>query len=131
MAETIDVTPAGSGGERDVSGQMTITHVLYALHLLAPFTLWTLAVVAMIIGMIKRDDVRGSWLDSHYSYLASTFWWGILWAIIAWTIFWVLGLLTLGIGMLVLWILPVAVLVWYLYRVIKGWLKLNSNLPIG
>ena len=36
----------------------------------------------------------------------------------------------LGIGMLVLWILPVAVLVWYLYRVIKGWLRLNDLKPI-
>ena len=38
-----------------------------------------------------------------------------------------LGLATLDIGMAVLWILPVAVLVWYLYRVIKGWLRLNDK----
>ena len=130
MAETIDVVPAASGNARDVSGSMTITHVLYALHALAPFTLWTLAIVAMIIGMIKRDDVRGTWLDTHYAWLSSTFWWGLLFAIIAWTIFWVLGLLTLGIGMFVLWILPVAVLIWYLYRVIKGWLRLNDLKPV-
>ncbi len=132
MAETIDVTPTTTStpsAERDVSGSMTITHVLYLLHGLAPFTFWTLAVVAMFIGMAKRDDVRGSWLDSHYSYLASTFWWGILWAIIAWTIFWVLGVLTLGIGMVVLWILPLIVLIWYLYRVIRGWLRLNDLKP--
>ena len=101
MAETIDVVPvtqASPEGERDVSGQMTITHVLYALHALAPFTMWLLAIVAMIIGIIRRDDVRGTWLDSHYSYLSRTFWWGILWAIVAWTVFWVLGLLTLGVG---------------------------------
>jgi uncharacterized membrane protein len=134
MAETIDVVPvtqAGPVGERDVSGQMTITHVLYALHALAPFTMWLLAIVAMIIGMVKRDDVRGTWLDSHYAYLSRTFWWGILWAIVAWTVFWVLGLLTLGVGMLVLWILPVGVLIWYLYRVINGWLKLNDLKPVA
>ncbi|MEP7157218.1 MAG: hypothetical protein ABI905_15665 [Betaproteobacteria bacterium] len=127
MAEIIDVAPAG---ERDVSGSMTVTHVLYALHALAPFTLWTLAIVAMIIGAIKRDDVRGTWLDTHYSWLSRTFWWGILAAIIAWLIFWVLGVLTLGIGMLILWVLPVGVLVWYLYRVIKGWLRLNDLKPV-
>lgn len=133
MAETIDVTPAndGNSNERDVSGSLTITHVMYGMHALAPFTLWTFAILAMIIGLVKRDDVRGTWLDSHFSYLASTFWWGLLWAIVAWSIFWVLGLLTLGIGMLVLWILPVAVLVWYLYRVIRGWLSLNDHKPVA
>ena len=136
MAEIIDVAPAAStlpprpAGEPDVSGSITITHVLYALHAAAPFTLWTLAIVAMIIGVAKRDEVRGTWLDTHYAWLAATFWWGILFAIIAWTIFWVLGLLTLGIGMIVLWILPVGVLIWYLYRVIKGWLRLNDLKPV-
>lgn len=128
MPETIDASPAG---ERDVSSSMTVTQIMYILHALAPFTMWTLAVVAMIIGLIKRDDVRGSWLDSHYAWMSRTFWWGILLAIAAWAIFWVLGLLTLGIGMAVLWILPVAVVIWYLYRVIKGWLALNDRKAIA
>ena len=128
MPETIDANPAG---ERDVTSSMTVTQIMYILHALAPFTMWTLAVVAMIIGLIKRDDVRGSWLDSHYAWMSRTFWWGILLAIAAWAIFWVLGLLTLGIGMAVLWILPVAVVIWYLYRVIKGWLALNDRKAIA
>ena len=128
MAETIDVPPAG---ERDVSGSMTITHVLYGMHAVAPFTLWTLAAVAMIVAMLHRDDVRGTWLETHYAWLAGTFWWGLLWAVIAWTIFWVLGLLTLGIGMLFLWVLPVAVVIWYLYRVFKGWLRFSDLKPIA
>ena len=136
MPETINVTPeATSAGssvtERDVSSSLTITQVMYVLHALAPFTMWTLAVVAMIIGLVKRDEVRGTWLDSHYAWMSRTFWWGILLAIAAWTIFWVLGLLTLGIGMAVLWVLPVAVVIWYLYRVIKGWLALNDRKAIG
>ena len=139
MPETIDAVsanPYGSNGsngsnEKDVSSSMTVTHIMYALHALAPFTMWTLAIVAMIIGLVKRDDVRGTWLDSHYEYMSRTFWWGILWAVLAWGAFWVFGILTLGIGMTVLWILPLLVLVWYLYRVIKGWLRLNDNKPVG
>ena len=135
MPETIDAVsanPYGSNGsngsnEKDVSSSMTVTHIMYALHALAPFTMWTLAIVAMIIGLVKRDDVRGTWLDSHYEYMSRTFWWGILWAVLAWGAFWVFGILTLGIGMTVLWILPLIVLVWYLYRVIKGWLRLNDK----
>ncbi len=132
MPETIDAAspnPYGtnSANEKDVTSSMTVTHVMYGLHALAPFTMWTLAIVAMIIGLVKRDDVRGTWLDSHYEYMSRTFWWGILWAVLAWATFWILGLATLGIGMAVLWILPVAVLVWYLYRVIKGWMRLNEK----
>ena len=110
---------------------MTLTNVLYGLHALAPFTFWTLGMVAMIIGALKRDDVRGSFLDSHYSYLSRTFWWGLLWGFLAWrSVFWVIGLFTLDIGIIVMWILPVAVLVWYLYRVIYGWLRLNDRKPM-
>jgi uncharacterized membrane protein len=132
MPETIDAVSANpygsnSANEKDVSSSMTVTHIMYALHALAPFTMWTLAIIAMIIGLVKRDDVRGTWLDSHYEYMSRTFWWGILWAVLAWATFWILGFLTLGIGMAVLWVLPLIVLVWYLYRVIKGWMRLNEK----
>lgn len=117
--------------ERDLSSEKNTLHILYVLHGLAPFTLWTLAIVAMVIGAIKRDDVRGTWLDTHYSWLSRTFWFGLLWWLVAWGVFWVLGLLTLGIGMIVLWIFPLGVFVWYLYRVVFGWLRLNDNKSIG
>jgi uncharacterized membrane protein len=134
MPETIDVSPQDNpyaANQDKVQSSMTVTHIIYALHGLAPFTFWTLAIVAMIIGLVKRDDVSGTWLESHYSYLSRTFWWGILWAVLAWGAFWILGILTLGIGMAVLWILPLIVLIWYLYRVIKGWLKLNNAQPVS
>ncbi len=117
--------------ERDLSSEKNTLHILYVLHGLAPFTLWTLAIVAMVIGAIKRDDVRGTWLDTHYSWLSRTFWFGLLWWLVAWGVFWVLGLLTLGIGMIVLWIFPLGVFVWYLYRVVFGWLRLNDNKTVG
>lgn len=126
MSDPIDVNPVSG---RDVRSQVGITHIIYGLHLLAPFTLWTLAIVAMIIGYVKRADVAGSWLESHYGWLSRTFWWGILWAVLAWTLFWVLGILTLGVGMIVLWIGPAIVFIWYLYRVIRGWLLLSEAKP--
>src|SRR5258707_8485853 len=65
----------------------TTTNVLYLLHALAPFTAWILAVVAIVIGMVTRDDVRGTYLESHYSWLARTFWWGLLWIAISYAVF--------------------------------------------
>ncbi|MEQ1518435.1 MAG: hypothetical protein ABL931_18290 [Usitatibacteraceae bacterium] len=128
MAETIDVIPISA---KDPQSSLTITHVIYGLHALAPFTMLVLAVVAMIVGVVKRDDVRGTWLETHYTWLSRTFWWGLLWWVIAWIVFWVLTLGTLGIGLIFTWIFPLAVFVWYLYRVAVGWLKLGEGKPIG
>ncbi len=127
MSEPLTSTSASTLIERDLSSEKRTLHVLYALHALAPFTFWTLAIVAMIVGAAKQGDVRGTYLDAHYGWLSRTFWFGILWLILAWGVFWILGLLTLGIGMFVLWVLPVAVFIWYLYRVIFGWLRLNDG----
>jgi len=99
-------------------------HVLYILHALAPFTWWTLAAVAVLIGYINRDSVRGTWVESHYSWLASTFWRGII-LIIVLTVIFVLSVL----GIFLLWLLWFVLTVWYLYRVIKGWMRLNDGQP--
>ena len=128
MAETIDVNPAG---EIDPKSALTMTHVLYGLHALAPFTMLLLALVAIIIGMVKRNDVRDTWLETHFSWLASTFWWGVLWWVLAWAVFWLLTVITLGFGVVVAWIFPAAVFIWYLYRVLVGWLKLGDLKPIS
>ncbi len=123
--------PAADAAEQpNLSSTISTVQIMYVLHGLAPFTFYTLAIVALIIGAVSRDPARGTWLDSHFSYLARTFWWGVLAGFIAWSVFWVLGLLTLGIGMLILWVLPVGVLVWYLYRVIVGWLALGDRKPV-
>ena len=102
-------------------------HVLYLLHGLAPFTMWLLAIVAVIVGMATRDTARGTWLDSHYSWLQRTFWWGLLWVAISWVITGVL-LITI-VGILLIWVPWTILFVWYLYRVIRGWLLLNDGKP--
>ena len=128
MAEIIDVTP-NTG--KDPQSAVTVTHILYGLHALAPFTMLLLALVAMIVGAVKRSEVRDTWLETHFSWLARTFWWGLFWWIIAWSAFWVLTVITLGFGVVVAWIFPAIVFLWYLYRVIAGWLKLNDGKPIS
>lgn len=115
-------------GTRDIADEKRLAHVLYILHALAPFTAWLLAVFAIILGAAKRDDVRGTFLDSHFGWLSRTFWWGLLWIVVA-------GLLT-GLFFVTILLIPLAWLpftvlfLWYLYRVIKGWLRLNDGRPV-
>ncbi|MBL0143134.1 MAG: hypothetical protein IPP91_13780 [Betaproteobacteria bacterium] len=114
--------------ERGGQGDRRLTHILYALHALAPFTAWLLAVLAIILGMARRDDVRGTYLDSHFSWLSRTFWWGLLWIAICAVITAVLFVSL--VGWLIIWLPFTILFFWYLYRVLKGWLRLNDGLPV-
>jgi uncharacterized membrane protein len=91
----------------------------------------TLAAVAMIMGAVKRDEVRDTWLETHYSWLSRTFWWGLLWWMLALAAFWTISFATIGVGAILAWIFPASVFVWYLYRVLVGWLKLGDLKPIS
>ena len=99
-------------------------HILYILHAISPFTLWSLSLVAVIMGAFMRDSDRGTYLESHYSWLLRTFLWGLLWLVIGTTIF----VITV-VGILLLWSLWGMLTIWYLYRVIRGWLRLNEGRP--
>jgi uncharacterized membrane protein len=114
------MTEIEHGTGRPVS--TTTAHMLYVLHAISPFTLWSLSLLAVIIGAFARDSVRGTYVETHYSYLLRTFLWGLVWLVILTVIFAVtlVGLLLLAIpwGILTLW---------YLYRVIRGWLRLNAG----
>jgi uncharacterized membrane protein len=103
----------------------SITHVMYLLHTLAPFTAWLLAPIAIIMGMVTRDRVRGTYLDSHYSWLSRTFWWGLLWIVVSGIITGILFITIIGI--LIWWLPWVVLFVWYLYRVIRGWMNLADR----
>jgi uncharacterized membrane protein len=102
----------------------SLTHILYLMHAISPFTLWSLSLVAVIIGAFTRDSVRGTYVETHYSWLLRTFLWGIFWLVLTTVIF------TITIVGFFLLFIPWAVLtIWYLYRVIRGWLLLNDGRP--
>jgi uncharacterized membrane protein len=103
----------------DEKSLKTITTAVYALQAVGFFVGLTW-IVAVVINYVKRDDVRGTWLESHFDWQIRTFWWGLLWAVVG-------GLLTLVVvGIAVLF----ADAVWIIYRIVKGWLSLAENKPL-
>ena len=104
----------------DAKELKTLATVVYALQA-AGFFVGLTWIVAVVINYVKRDDVRGTWLESHFTWQIRTFWWGLLWAVVG--------------GILVLVVVGFAVLfadaVWIIYRIVKGWLKLSENKPVG
>ena len=127
MNDIIDNTPPGS--RRDDSLR-TIGHISYALHAIVavgavlpsfqPSIL--LLVVAFILDMMKKGDAQGTWQESHFNWrIRSVVWAGILYVV---TIpLWIL-LLVPG------WIAWVAISIWFLYRVVRGWLALSDRRPM-
>src|SRR5262245_7495795 len=97
----------------------TVAMVVYALQA-AGFFVGITWIVAIVMDYVKRDDARGTWLESHFSWQIRTFWWGLLWAVVG-------GLLTLVVvGFAILF----ADAVWIIYRIVKGWLNLAESKPV-
>ena len=117
---------------------VTLTHVLYGLHALGlvlgafgaasvigSFLFGWPSIVAVIINYVKRDDVRGTWLDSHFGWQIRTFWWAMLWAVIVAAVSLPLTVVIIGIGT---WVIGLAVLgLWAIYRIARGWMRLNDH----
>lgn len=55
-----------------------VVYVLYALH----FFYFVTAIVGVIINYVKKEEVAGTWLESHFKWQIRTFWFGLLWAVL-------------------------------------------------
>ena len=99
------------------SSNKNVTMLIYILLALGFVSGGLTAIAAVIINYIKRDDVRGSWLEGHFRWQINTFWFGLLWTIIAFLTWIVL----LG------WFTGALVTIWLVYRIAKGAIYLNDN----
>lgn len=96
----------------------------YALHIAGPLlSMGVLSVIALIVNYIKRDDARGTIYESHMTWMIRTFWWTAFWIVVAFLPTLLLSVITLGF-LSFLFLVPV---IWYLYRMIKGVLRLNDG----
>ena len=95
----------------------TLVYVLQAVALLIPPT----ALVAVIINYVKRSDVKGSILESHFRWQIKTFWYSVLWFVIA-TV-----LIVTIVGAIIGYPVLVIAYIWWIYRFVKGWLNLNKQ----
>lgn len=76
----------------------TTAHAGYALQACAFFAGGIPLLVALIVGYLKRPDVRGTWLESHFTWQIRTFWASLLWlAVSIVAVFFLVGYLILGL----------------------------------
>ena len=87
-----------------------------------------IGIVAVIIAYVKRDDARGTWTESHLTWLIRTFWWSFLWNSIGWLILFTLGIVLIGIPIAIaIWVITT---IWVIYRLIRGYLYFKDSRPI-
>jgi len=110
--------PVDTGGAAP-ENLKTLTAVVYGLQA-AFFLVGLSAIVAVVINYVKKEEVSGTWLESHFRWQIRTFWYGLLWGAIG------LLLLVFVVG----WFILMVDAVWIIYRIVKGWLNLNDGKPM-
>ena len=120
---------------------ITVTQVTYGLHALGlaigafgtasvvgTFLFGWPSIIAVIINYVKRPDARGTWLESHFTWQIQTFWFAMLWATVVILVGAVLAIVLIGIA---IWIIGLFALgIWAIYRIVRGWMRLNNRLPV-
>ncbi|GAV21244.1 hypothetical protein MMIC_P2226 [Mariprofundus micogutta] len=96
-----------------------IAILVYALQA-GTFIIPILFVASVVVNYVKKGDISGTWIESHFRWQIRTFWFGLLWGFF--------GIITLimGVGYFIL----IGVAIWVIYRIAKGWLALNDNKPM-
>ncbi len=116
-------------GQRDQSLK-TVGHISYLLHTVVAVgavlpgvqASVALLIVAFIIDVVKKDGAQGTWQESHFRWRIRT----VLWAAGLYLVTAPLWVLLLAPG----WIAWAIISIWFLYRVVRGWVNLNGNMPM-
>jgi len=130
---------SGAIAQQPADALVTWTKVIYALHafslmtgilgaatIVGAFLTGWPSIIAVILNYVKRSDVRGTWLESHFRWQIRTFWFGLLWIVLC------LGFVvaTFGIGIVIAWLPMGLVGLWFVYRIIRGWVTVSDRRPM-
>lgn len=116
---------------------VSYTHLMYALHALSilmgaltaasiagKFVFGWPSIVAVVMNYVRRGDVRGTWLESHYRWQLRTFWISAVLIIFVSPLAFTIILIPLVVAVYI------AVAIWAIYRVARGWLALRDGIPL-
>ena len=125
------------GNSEPMPSVLSVAHLVYALHTFAivvgivgaatvigSFIGSLPSIAAVILNYVKRGDARGTWADSHYRWQIRTFWFAVLWALIGWAL--VITIIGAVVGVPIL----IALTLWLIYRIGRGWLRLRDRRPM-
>ncbi len=104
----------------------TISWVSYILHLIVAVSAIipgaqvgpVRLVVALVMDLVKKGDVREPWMASHFDFRIRT----VLWAAVLYAVTFPLWFLFLLPG----WLAWCGISIWFLYRIVLGMVRLNA-----
>ncbi|OGP66135.1 MAG: hypothetical protein A3K22_01580 [Deltaproteobacteria bacterium RBG_16_42_7] len=64
--------------DEKVRSNKTLTAVIYALYA-ASLLVGITCLVAIVMNYVKKEDVAGTFLESHFRWQIRTFWYSLLW----------------------------------------------------
>lgn len=116
---------------------LNIAHLVYALHALSlligvttaativgAFVFGVPSLIAVVINYVKKEDARGTFLESHFRWQIRTFWFALLWCVVS------VILVVTFIGIPLALVLFFATGLWAIYRIARGWLALRNRKPM-
>ena len=98
-----------------------IALIVYGLQILGILSGGIAWIVGIVINYVKKGDVKGTWIESHFEWQIRTFWVGLFWGVISLMLFMTIVLMPIAWG---IWVVCG---IWIIYRVIKGLLDLLDN----
>ena len=122
--DIIDVEPLGQQRAQSLRtwGWVSyILHLVVAVAAVVPGAQISIGIllIALVMDLVKKDDAEGTWQESHFKWrISSVLWAGVLYLVTAplFVLFYFPGLLAWTI-----------ISVWFLYRIIKGMVRMNAN----
>lgn len=114
------VEPAAAS-ERSLNNLALAAYILIGISL---FTALCTGVVGVVIAHIKRQEARGSWLETHFVWQIRTFWYSIGGYVLAA----LLAVTLIGIPLAVL--VVAGTWIWSVYRTVVGFIALNDAQPL-
>jgi uncharacterized membrane protein len=114
LEQSVEVVGTAEAAVDDKLKKLTqLVYILQAISLAVGLT----AIAGLILNYLKRDEVKGTYLEDHFRWQIKTFWYALVGVILGWLLVIVL------VGFLI-W---AVVGLWYIYRIVKGWLALNDG----
>lgn len=114
--EVVAPAPEVSSTAITEKNQKDLTQLVYILQAIS-LAVGLTAIAGVILNYLKRDEVKGTYLEAHFRWQIKTFWYALGGVILGWLLAIVL------VGFLILAVTGL----WYIYRIVKGWLALNDG----
>ncbi len=93
--------------------------LVYALQA-ASFLMGVTFIAAVVVNYVKRDEIAGTWIESHFRWQIRTFWFCLLWGAVGF------ALMVVVVGFAIMG----ATAIWLVYRIVKGWIRLSEGKPM-